>query len=145
MPSATDCILCHPELADDQFHRTRVWENELWRLSALLQGPIAGFAHLEPLRHIPAITDLDGAEAQTLGSVLALVTGALRDASGADRTYVYVFGDHAPHLHFNLAPHAAGDALLGGPGLLDPAAVDADLATHKDVAAATRRLISARL
>jgi len=32
-------------------------------------GPITGFAHFEPLRHIPDITQLDGDEAATLGQV----------------------------------------------------------------------------
>jgi hypothetical protein len=71
--------------------------------------------------------------------VLASVTRILRDASGADKTYVYVFGDHTPHLHFNLAPHREGDALTGGPGLLHPDAVEAELAAHEAVVAAARR------
>jgi hypothetical protein len=69
-------MLCLPEIADANFQRVRLWEDDLWRLSAVLQGPIPGFAHLEPRRHIPYITDLDGAEALTLGSVLAAVTSA---------------------------------------------------------------------
>ena len=129
-------MLCAPELADAYFSRVRLWENDQWRLSAVLQGPIVGFAHLEPRRHIPFITDLDGLEAATLGVVLAKASRALRDAAGADKTYVYVFGDHVPHLHFNLAPHRADDALRGGPGLLHEDAVDADLSAHQAVAAA---------
>jgi diadenosine tetraphosphate (Ap4A) HIT family hydrolase len=136
------CRLCEPALADAQFGRVRLWEDPLWRLSAVLQGPVPGFAHLEPRRHIPFITDLDGAEAATLGPVLAAVTAALRDAAGAEKTYVYVFGDHTPHLHLNLAPHRDGDALRGGPGLLDPDAPDAERAVLEDVAAAVRRSLS---
>lgn len=89
MTSATfpsgDCILCQPELADAHFNRARLWEDEHWRLSAVLQGPIAGFAHLEPRRHIPFITDLDGIEAATLGVVLSRATTALRAAARAER------------------------------------------------------------
>ena len=133
-----DCMLCHPEVADAQFRRTRVWEDDLWRLSVVLQGPIPGFAHLEPKRHIPYVTDLDGPEAVTLGPVLARVTTALRTAAGGDLAYVYVFGDRAAHLHLNLAPHRDGDALRGGPGLLEPDARAADLATHTDVARTVR-------
>jgi diadenosine tetraphosphate (Ap4A) HIT family hydrolase len=134
-------MLCRPEIADAQFRRTRVWEDSLWRLSAVLQGPIPGFAHLEPKRHIPYITHLDGAEAVTLGPVLARVTSAMRAAAGADLAYVYVFGDRVPHLHLNLAPHRNGDALRGGPGLLEPGAPEADLVAHADVAAAVRRTL----
>ena len=133
-----DCLLCHPAAADAAFDRVRLWEDDLWRLSAVLRGPIPGFAHLEPRRHIPFVTDLDGAEAATFGPVLARVTEALRVAADAERTYVYVFGDHVPHFHVNLAPHRAGDALRGGPGLLDPNAPDAALTAHQAVAEAAR-------
>jgi len=135
------CLLCDPAAADAEFRRERIWQDDLWRLSAVLQGPIPGFAHLEPKRHIPFITDLDGGEAATLGGVLAKCTAALRDAAGAEKTYVYIFGDHTPHLHLNLAPHRTGDALRGGPGLLESDAAEADAQTHRAVAAAVRRIL----
>lgn len=136
--SRAGCLLCDPAAADEYFHRVRVWEDDLWRVSCVLRGPVPGFAHLEPRRHIPFITDLDGPEAAMLGAVLARVTAALKDAVAADKTYVYVFGDHVPHLHFNLAPHRRGDALVGGPGLLDPTAPDAQPGVHEAAAAAAR-------
>ena len=138
----TDCLLCDPDAADREFARTRLWEDELWRLSAVLAGPVPGFAHLEPKRHIPYVTELDGVEAASLGEVLQRVTRALRDAAGAEKTYVYVFGDHVALLHFNLAPHVTGDALRGGPGLLDAAHVDAEPAVHQAVADEARRLLT---
>lgn len=137
------CLLCNPADADRQFSRMRIWEDDLWRLSAVLRGPIPGFAHLEPKRHIPFITDLDGPEAASLGPVLARVTTALRNAAGAEKTYGYIFGDHVPHLHFNLAPHRPGDALRGGPGLMEPGAVDTGEPAHRAVADVARQLLSA--
>jgi hypothetical protein len=85
---------------------------------------------------VPFITDLDGPGGASLGLVLARVTRMLRDVAGADKSYVYVSGDRIPHLHFNLAPHRDGDGLRGGPGLLDPAVPDADLAVLRAVAEA---------
>ena len=76
-------MLCTPQIADDHFHRTRLSVDDLWRLSAVLEGPVPGFAHLEPRRRIPWITDLDGAEWATLGPVLATVTAAPSQAAGA--------------------------------------------------------------
>lgn len=105
-------------------------------------GPIPGFAHLEPCRHIPFVTGLDGPEAESLGAVLAGATRVLREAAGAERTYVYVFGDHVPHLHFNLAPHRDGDALRGGPGLLATDTPDPDMAVHRAVAEAAARALA---
>ena len=55
-----DCLLCRVSDADAHFNRRRVWEDEYWRLSVVLHGPVPGFAHLEPHRHIPFVTDLDG-------------------------------------------------------------------------------------
>lgn len=65
--AAEECMLCRAEIADALFTRVRLWEDEHWRLSAVLQGPIPAFAHLETRRHVPFITDLDGSEAATLG------------------------------------------------------------------------------
>src|SRR3954468_24337618 len=111
-----DCLLCRWSDADREFGRTEVWRDELWRLTVSLAAPVVGFSYLEPLRHIPHITDLDGAEAATLGPTLARVTSVLKAESGADLVYVTVFGERVAHLHLNIAPHREGDALLGGPG-----------------------------
>jgi diadenosine tetraphosphate (Ap4A) HIT family hydrolase len=75
------------------------------------EGEILGFSYLEPKRHIPYVTDLEGEEARTLGSTLAMVTRALKAAAEAELVYVYVFGGGIPHLHIHLAPHKAGDPL----------------------------------
>ncbi len=66
----------------------------------------------------------------------------LRDAAGAEKTYVYVFGDRTPHLHFNLAPHQDGYGLRGGPGLLDPDALDVGPAVQRAVAEAAARALA---
>jgi diadenosine tetraphosphate (Ap4A) HIT family hydrolase len=107
----TSCSICRGAAADAEMLRTQVWEDELWRLTVSLSSEVPGFAYLEPKRHIPHITDLDGAEAATLGPVLAQVTAALRAETGAEIVYVYIFGGGIPHLHIHLAPHKTGDAL----------------------------------
>jgi diadenosine tetraphosphate (Ap4A) HIT family hydrolase len=137
-----DCLLCRVEEADAHFGRGRVWADEHWRLSVVGHGPVPGFAHLEPHRHIPFVTDLDGPEAATLGPVLARVTTALRTATGAEKVYVYVFGDRVPHLHFNLAPHRPGDALVTGAGLVRPDAAPVHPAEHAAAFAAVTRALA---
>lgn len=139
--SETACLLCDVTAADEVFDRVRVYDDGLWRLSVVRGGSVAGFAHLEPHRHIPHITDLDGVEATTFGSVLARVTTALRAATGADLTYAYVFGERVAHLHINLAPHVAGDALVGGPGLIRGDAIELPPQRHAEVAARIRELL----
>jgi diadenosine tetraphosphate (Ap4A) HIT family hydrolase len=109
--AAPDCAICRGAAGDPELDRIQVWEDGLWRLSMATSGYTTGFAYLEPKRHIPHITDLDGDEAATTGAVLARVTTALREASGAELVWVYVFGGGIAHLHVHLAPHREGDAL----------------------------------
>lgn len=109
--AAPECLLCDGDATDARFGRIRVWEDELWRLSLSGRGYVRGFGYLEPKRHVPHITDLDGEEAATFGPVLARVTSALKQAAEAELVYVYVFGGGIPHLHVHLGPHRAGDAL----------------------------------
>jgi hypothetical protein len=116
VPLLDDCMLCQSQLADGYLSRVRLWEDNLWRVSAVLQGPIPGFAHLEPRRHIAFITDLDGDEAATLGPMLAKVTRILRDAAGADKTYVYVFGDRPRTYTSTLPPTGTATRCAAAPG-----------------------------
>jgi len=108
---APDCVLCRRTDGDAELDRIEVWRDNLWRLTISLVSEVSGFAYLEPYRHIPHITDLDGPEAASLGEVLARTTRALRSATGAELVYIYVFGGGVPHLHLHLAPHRTGDAL----------------------------------
>jgi len=105
------CTICRGREGDSELERVQVWEDRFWRLTTALEGEVAGFSYLEPKRHVPHITDLDGEEARTLGDVLARTSTAIRDATGAELVYLYVFGGGVPHLHIHLAPHRSGDAL----------------------------------
>lgn len=42
---------------------------------------------------------------------MAASTRVLKEVTGAEIVYVYIFGGGIPHLHVHLAPHRAGDAL----------------------------------
>lgn len=105
------CVICQGRAGDAEFMRVEVWQDALWRLTTSIASETPGFSYLEPKRHIPDVTRLDGAEAATLGPTLARVTSVLREETGADLVYIYVFGGGVPHLHLHLAPHSEGDAL----------------------------------
>lgn len=107
----SDCALCRGPEGDEDLDRVQVWEDDLWRLTTVRSGELVGFSYLEPKRHIPHITDLDGKEAESFGGVLGRVTRAIREAANAELVYVYVFGGGIPHLHLHLAPHTKGDPL----------------------------------
>jgi diadenosine tetraphosphate (Ap4A) HIT family hydrolase len=83
MDGREECILCRGQASDAELQRIEVWRDELWRLTASLVAEVPGFCYLEPLRHIQHITDLAGPEATSFGPVLARVSRALRDATGA--------------------------------------------------------------
>jgi diadenosine tetraphosphate (Ap4A) HIT family hydrolase len=111
MDSKSECVLCRGPAGDAELQRIQVWEDSLWRLTVSLDAEILAFSYLEPKRHIPHITDLDGDEARTLGEVLARVSRVLQKETGAELVYVYIFGGGVPHLHVHLAPHRPGDGL----------------------------------
>ena len=90
---------------DHALMRTEVWSNDFWRLTSSEASEVAGFSYLEPRRHIADITELDGDEAASFGPTIAAASKAIKEATGAELVYVYVFGDGVPHLHVHLAPH----------------------------------------
>ena len=109
--TTSDCPMCRGAAADEELERIEVWQDAHWRLTVSLSSEVAGFAYLEPKRHIRYITELEGPEAATFGPALARSTRVLKDAAGAEVVYLYIFGDGVPHLHVHLAPHRSGDAL----------------------------------
>ena len=56
--------------ADEELERSEVWQDAHWRLTVSLSSEVAGFAYLEPKRHIRYITELDGPEAASFGPAL---------------------------------------------------------------------------
>ncbi|HWH24706.1 MAG TPA: HIT family protein [Candidatus Limnocylindria bacterium] len=108
---SAECTLCRGPAGDAELMRIQVWEDELWRLTMSTFGYTPGFAYLEPKRHIPHITDLDGAEASSFGHVMGRLTSALKAAADAELVWVYIFGGGIAHLHVQLAPHRRGDPL----------------------------------
>ena len=105
------CLLCRGSEADAELGCVEVWQDDHWRVATSLEAEVPGFSYLIPKRHVPSIADLGEEEARTFGEVLAKVTAVLRDATGSELVYVYVFGGGIPHLHVHLAPHSTGDAL----------------------------------
>lgn len=105
---AEECTICNGK-ADDIFKRIEVWSNDEWRLTTSTYKAVRGLCYLEPKRHIRYITELDGKEAVDFGSIIAEVTTAIKNATGAKLVYVYIYGDHISHLHVHLAPHIDGD------------------------------------
>jgi diadenosine tetraphosphate (Ap4A) HIT family hydrolase len=110
-----DCVLCAGSSMDHALMVEEVWGDDLWRLTTVRVGELAGYSYLSPRRHIPHLTDLDGDEAATLGGVMAMASNAIRDETGAELVYAYVFGG-VDHFHVHLAPHREpGSPLIDDP------------------------------
>lgn len=113
---APDCFLCAGSSMDHALMVEEVWGDDLWRLTTVRVGELAGYSYLSPRRHIPYLTDLDGDEAATLGGVIAMASNAIRDETGAELVYAYVFGGGVDHFHVHLAPHREpGSPLIDDP------------------------------
>jgi diadenosine tetraphosphate (Ap4A) HIT family hydrolase len=137
-PIRADCLICRREEGDAELHRIPVWEDARWRLTTSMYSEIPGFSYLEPKRHIPYVTELDGEEARTLGPVLARTTRALKEETGAELVYVLVFGGHIPHLHIHLSPHVQGGPPIGD--LFDRLASEAPLRPEGELRSIAERV-----
>ena len=96
----------------EKFQRRELWRNGRWRLTFSTYRQVFGFCYIEPIRHIRYITELDGVEANQFGTVLSQVSLAIKTVAGSEIIYVYIFGDHIPHLHVHLALHKPGDPFI---------------------------------
>ena len=103
-----ECLICTGK-ADVKFKRVEIWSNKNLRLTMSTYITVKGLCYLEPKRHIEYITDLDGEEAIEFGGIIAQTTRAIKKATNAKLVYIYIYGDHIPHLHVHLAPHTADD------------------------------------
>lgn len=108
MSPSLDCDICSRK-ADMTFKRIEVWSDETWRLTMSTYSMVKGLCYVEPKRHIEDLTELDGKEADEFGNILSSISKAIKKATGAKLVYVYIYGDHIPHLHVHLAPHKDGD------------------------------------
>jgi diadenosine tetraphosphate (Ap4A) HIT family hydrolase len=86
--------------------RVQVWENDLWRLETSIAATTPGHSYLHPKRCISQVTDLDGPEAATFGMVLAHVSRALKQETGAELVSVSIPPDNGPRLCVHLTPQA---------------------------------------
>lgn len=110
MTQNNECGICNGN-ADSIFKRKVIWANERWKLSVSSFQAVKGFSYLEPVEHIESIDKLDEELSREFGFLLVKITKVLKEVLRVKLVYVYIFGDHIPHLHAHLAPHSEGDYL----------------------------------
>ena len=88
----------------DNIYRTRYWD-----VVHSYNTALPGWLVLIARRHIAAIDELTEAEAAELGSLIRLVSIALKQVTGCLKTYVIQFAEapQHPHVHFHVVPRMA--------------------------------------
>jgi diadenosine tetraphosphate (Ap4A) HIT family hydrolase len=91
------------------------FDDGVWAARSLLDVP--GWLFLATKDHVEFTWNLTDAQAASLGVVLRSLSGALREASGAERVHVIGLGETAPHFHLALLGRRPGEepAFTGAP------------------------------
>lgn len=133
-----NCSICNKS-ADSEFKRVEVWSNKNWRLTISTYKSVKGLCYLEPNRHIPYLTDLDGEEAIEFGPVIAKICKTLKEVFKAKLVYVYIFGGHIPHLHVHLAPHIDNDLFFANL-VKDDSLVSEEIISSSEIKSLTNKI-----
>ncbi|MFM8564139.1 MAG: HIT family protein [Acidimicrobiia bacterium] len=113
-----------------------------WTVNARIRHERPGLV-VQSRLHRESMADLDAAEREDLGRVLAVATRYMESLPGVEKVYVSLWNEGFPsHVHFHLIPRCTSD--LGaplGPGLADihPSEFRADT---RDVAMRVSQLAS---
>ncbi|MDF6019348.1 HIT family protein [Streptomyces sp. JH34] len=108
--TTAECYPCAKEAQFDSLPpREHVASDRHWRVAHAFGTALPGWLVLLPRRHVTAVHDLTDAEAATLGTWQVSLSGALRDVTGCDKTYVVQFAEAEgfAHVHFHIVPRTA--------------------------------------
>jgi diadenosine tetraphosphate (Ap4A) HIT family hydrolase len=117
-PSA-DCYTCAQEAGTGKL-LSREWiaADDHWRVAHAFGTALEGWLVLVPRRHITSISELNEAEARSLGTWQVRLSQALHQVVGCQKTYIAQFAeaDGFAHVHFHVIPRSPGLAQeLRGP------------------------------
>jgi diadenosine tetraphosphate (Ap4A) HIT family hydrolase len=132
-PEGTSCLVCAKYAGDP----VPAWagypvppgghliDNGMWRVG---HGPTpywpAGTLLIESYRHFVDYADFEPEEAATFGPMIKLLTGPLKEATGAPRVHLFACMEGTEHFHTWLVPrtgeHASGRTFIGNPGYSTP-------------------------
>ena len=94
--------------------------NAPWTLRAHpAPAPIAGWCVLELTRKAATLDRLTAQESQEFGSILSIVSAAVREATKCERTYVTCFAEAYRQVHAHIAPRHESDARTQGWAVAD--------------------------
>jgi len=84
-----------------------VFRDELWAAEIVPGYEVPGWYILRVRRHAERITGLDDDELGTFSYRARDLVAAVTEVTGAEATYLLVFGENYPHFHVLVAPRGA--------------------------------------
>jgi histidine triad (HIT) family protein len=106
-----ECFICQKHRGEITIPGGAIYEDHLvyaGHVRADQGSAYLGHLMAEQERHIPGLAEQTNEEAQALGLLVARLSRALKSSEGAEHVYLFVFGDHVPHLHLHLFPRYPG-------------------------------------
>ncbi len=134
----SDCLGCDVLSGQVVVPGGIIYEDDLWVVDHSTSPVVlAGFLIVKTRRHVEDVGALTDEEASALGPLLRNVTAAVRNALGAERTYVCSFGEAVRHVHWYVVPRYAG---MPGTG---PAVIEAMFSPRRRWAASDEQAAAA--
>lgn len=107
------CFVCQKHSGEIDVPGGSVYEDELVYAShgIIDEGrdtTYLGVLFVEPKRHVRGMAGLTAEEAECVGLLTSRLARVLETEEGAEHVYVFVLGDHVPHLHVWVVPRYPG-------------------------------------
>ncbi|GAA3290306.1 HIT family protein [Streptomyces cinereospinus] len=99
-----NCLICG---LDESEESDVVFRDDLWAAEIVPSYDVPGWFFLRARRHAERITGLDEAELETFGRRARDLVAAVTQATGAEATYILMFGESFPHFHALIAARTA--------------------------------------
>jgi diadenosine tetraphosphate (Ap4A) HIT family hydrolase len=121
--TTADCYSCAREAEASTGKlppREIIAADDQWRVAHAFGCGLEGWLVLIPRRHVTSVSELNDAEARSLGNWQVRLSRALHEVLGCQKTYIAQFAEAEgfSHVHFHVVPRpgrpATGAAWPGG-------------------------------
>lgn len=98
------CLICEQEAADESM---TIFSDDGWAAGIIPGYDVPGWFVLRVRRHAVGLEGLTSAELAAFGQRARDLTAAVRTVTGAEATYLMIFGEANPHFHALITPRTA--------------------------------------